>query len=126
MAQIAWNVRASNGILFAVGLFHGDETGHVMLYCNNQVVQVDFSVQSSKSYSLLLNEELCAIHIDKAPDGTYSYRCELDLPEANTPLNKKTKPDLDIPNEKDYVWQFIIGFFATLLLCFLLFLWWRW
>lgn len=127
MAQIAWNVRSSNGLLFAVGLFHGDETGHVMLYCNSQIVQVDFSVQQSKSYKLLLNDELCAVYIDKAPDGSYSYRCELDL-EADTPLNKsrKEKAETEPANDKDYLWHFIVAFFLTLLLCLLLFLWWRW
>lgn len=125
MAQIAWNVRASNGVLFAVGLFHGDETGHVMLYCNNQVVQLDFSVQSSKSYTLLLNEELCTLYIDKAPNGTYTYRCELAPPEADS-LQQNQEAHPELPNDKDYLWQFIVGFFATLLLCLLLFLWWRW
>lgn len=125
MAQIAWNVRGSNGFLFAIGLFHGDETGHVMLYCNNQVVQVDFSVQQSKSYKLLLNEELCAVYIDKAPDGSYSYRCELDL-EADTARNKSQKEKTETVNKQDYLWRFIVAFFLTLLLCLLLFLWWRW
>ncbi len=117
MAQIAWQVRGNRGVTFALGLFHGDKTGHVMLYCNNQIVQLDFSVQQSKTYTLFLDEELCNIHITRAEDGTFSYRCELDQ-EADTPLNKARKISTDKPT--DYFWRSIIGVFVFLLLLLLL------
>lgn len=114
MAQIAWQVRGNRGTAFAVGLFHGDETGHVVLYCNNQVMQLDFSVQQSKTYTLFLDEELCNIHLTRAEDGTFSYSCELDQ-EADTPLNKARKAAA-AKEPKDFLWRLIVGIFIFLLL----------
>ncbi len=100
MAQVAWNVRANRGRNFQIGLFHGDTTGHVMLYCNKKVVQIDFSVQESKTYKLMLDEELCEVSIEKEDDGSYSYECKLDR-ETHTPLNEARKLEKEAADKND-------------------------
>lgn len=100
MAQQAWNVRGNRGHRFQVGLFHGDKDGHVMLYCNAKVVQVDFNVAESKQYSLLLDDEICIVGINKESDGSFSYTCELDR-ESETPLNLKRKAEKELIAKQD-------------------------
>ncbi|MEL6141007.1 MAG: hypothetical protein AAFU67_05265 [Bacteroidota bacterium] len=86
MAQFSWKVRANRGHKYEVGLFHGDDTKHVLLYCDNKVMHIDFAVEESKTYKLLLDEELCEVAINRLDDGKYDYDCRLD-DEAETPLN---------------------------------------
>jgi tRNA A-37 threonylcarbamoyl transferase component Bud32 len=51
MSQFTWTYIRDNGALHRVGLFHGDETGHLMIYCNTRIVVIDFGVTTSKNYS---------------------------------------------------------------------------
>ncbi|MEM9835872.1 MAG: hypothetical protein AAF828_05190 [Bacteroidota bacterium] len=107
MAQIAWNVRGNRGNRFQIGLFHGDQDGHVVLHCNGKVVQIDFSVQASKDYKLMLDEELCVISIQREADGSYAYSCELDK-DTETPLNlnRKATAELAAKNENQRFMMF--------------------
>lgn len=100
MAQIAWHVTGNLGHRFEVGLFHGDKEGHVMLYCNAKVVQVDFAVVDSKEYRLMLDEEICVVAIKKEADGSFAYTCELDR-ESETPLNKRRKAEKEFVSKQD-------------------------
>ena len=58
-----------------LGLYHGPESGHVMIYHNNTVVIIDFQVHTSKSYSFVYNKNLLRLHIVKGEDG-FKYNFE--------------------------------------------------
>jgi hypothetical protein len=86
MAQIDWMVTGNRGSRFRIGLYHGDESGHVLMYCNSRIVTIDFGVLSAKTYTLFLDDELCEVHIEPRPDAGYDYTCSVNT-EAATPLN---------------------------------------
>ena len=58
MSQMSWTYIADDGARYDVGLFHGDSTGHLLVYCNARIVVIDFSVLASKNYSFFINDEL--------------------------------------------------------------------
>ena len=68
MAQIGWVYLDNYGGRHRVGLYHGDQTGHLVIHCNLRVVQIDFSVRDTKRYSFFIEDELCEIDIVKEPD----------------------------------------------------------
>ena len=85
MSQFNWTYLAPNGGKHNVGIFHGDKTGHVLVYVNSKVTLIDFKVKESKSYSIFIEEELCEINIEKRRTG-FAYSFDINR-EADTPTN---------------------------------------
>lgn len=77
MSQMTWTYIADDGVRYNVGLFHGDNTGHLLVYCNARIVVIDFSVLSSKNYSFFINDELCDLVIEEK-DGKFLYGFKVD------------------------------------------------
>lgn len=97
MPQSAWNITGIQGNTYKLGLFHGDDTGHVVLHCNDRVVAIDFNVGDSRTYSLFLDDELCEVSIDPAGPGArpgaptaFDYTCRINT-EVKTPLNEQRR-----------------------------------
>ncbi len=86
MSQITWTYVDDSGYSHKVGLFHGDSSGHLMVYCNATIVVIDFGVQSSKNYSFFINEELCDIAVEEK-EGKFSYGFSIDQ-VTDTPRNR--------------------------------------
>ena len=106
MSQFNWTYLAPSGKKHHVGLFHGDHTGHVMIYCNSKVVLVDFKVRETKSYSIFIEEELCEIGIERQKDR-FVYGFDINK-EVDTPLNRVRKA-----TDKKHLKQGV-GFLAVL------------
>jgi hypothetical protein len=87
MSQFNWSYLSPGGQQYIVGLYHGPQSGHVVVYCNNEVVAIDFQVEEEAKYSFFIEEDLCEIRIEKK--GTdFHYFFESNL-EVDTPLNRK-------------------------------------
>lgn len=102
MAQLGWVYLDPQGGQHRVGLFHGDNTGHLLIHCNMRVIQIDFSVKESRSYSFFIEDELCQISIYKETGG-YSYEFKMDR-KVDTPLNRQRKA-LNRQNLKYVLWS---------------------
>lgn len=77
MSQMTWTYIADDGAHYKVGLFHGDNTGHLLVYCNARIVVIDFGVLASKNYSFFINDELCDLVIEEK-DGKFLYGFKVD------------------------------------------------
>jgi len=84
--RYTWTYAAGDGKNYHVGLFHGNRTGHVLIYCNANIVAIDFSVFESKKYSFFIDDELCGIHLDRRGDEMF-YFFEIDK-VSDTPRNR--------------------------------------
>jgi hypothetical protein len=114
MAQIGWVFLDDFGGRHRVGLYHGDRTGHVLLHCDNRIIQVDFSVKESCTYSFFIEDELCEIQLVKE-HGVFSYAFEVNK-TIDTPRNRVRRID-DRRNIK-YMAFLIGGFFFLIFLIF--------
>ncbi len=94
MPQYSWNITGHRGNHFTLNLFHGDKTQHVVLHCNARIVQIDFEVRESRTYSVFLDQELCEVSIDHTGGDHYDYSCRINH-EAETPLNRYRKSQRD-------------------------------
>ncbi len=56
MSQITWTYVDDDGYSHNVGLFHGDNSGHLVVYCNSRIVVIDLKVLTSKNYSFFIDE----------------------------------------------------------------------
>lgn len=86
MSQMTWTYIGDNGARHRVGLFHGDNTGHLLVYCNARIVVIDFGVRVSKNYSFFINDELCDIAVEEK-EGKFSYGFRIDQ-ITDTPRNR--------------------------------------
>ena len=86
MAQVNWIYLDDQGGRHRVGLYHGDRSGHLMIHCNRRVVQIDFSVQESNTYSFFVEDELCEVILEKMTDGRFGYEFRVNK-TIDTPRN---------------------------------------
>ncbi|PHI20659.1 hypothetical protein CEQ90_06300 [Lewinellaceae bacterium SD302] len=87
-----------------------------MVYINNVITQVDFSVRDDRTYSTLLDNELCKVTITKEPDGSFSYDCQLDEEKmAAKRAERKRAAELEAKHERQRL-QFALGLIAFILL----------
>ncbi|MEP6647845.1 MAG: hypothetical protein ABJC12_12220 [Saprospiraceae bacterium] len=89
MSQITWTYVDDNGYSHSIGLVHGDESGHVLVYCNENIVVIDFHVLTNKKYSFFIEEELCDVAIEEK-EGKFSYGFSIDQ-VTDTPRNRGRK-----------------------------------
>ncbi|MCB0571879.1 MAG: hypothetical protein KDC66_19060 [Phaeodactylibacter sp.] len=89
MAQLSWTYVGDTGQHYTVGVFHGPNTGHLVVHCNLRVVLIDFHVLESKAYPLFLDDELCELKIEKK-NGQFTYAFEINR-KVDTPRNRERK-----------------------------------
>jgi len=116
MAQQNWHINGGLGYKHIIGIYHGDQSGHVVVHCNNQVLLLDFNVLHPKSYKFFIDQELCELNIDQK-EGAFSYDLLIDY-DADTPRNR-----IRDAREKDdtnaYLLSLVAGF-GFLLICFVI------
>ncbi len=92
MGQINWVYLDDRGGRHRVGLFHGDRTGHLLIHCNMKVVQIDFSVLETKTYSFFIEDELCEVIAEKMQNGRFGYEFRVNK-TIDTPRNRIRRVD---------------------------------
>lgn len=82
-----WTYIADNGARHHVGLMHGPQSGHLLVYCNSRIMLIDFKILQNKTYSFFIEEELCELSIERKGDQFF-YGFEPNI-KADTPLNRE-------------------------------------
>ncbi len=91
MAEMKWTYVADTGQQYHVTLYHGNSTGHVMVAVNNKVSIIDFFVRETKTYALLLEDELFLLELEKGPNG-FGYAFAIDR-DTDTIRNRQRRKD---------------------------------
>ncbi len=86
MSQLQWTYVADSGQQYHVVLHHGGRSGHVLVTVNQKVSIIDFYVRKTKSYNILLEDELFLLELEKGPKG-FGYAFAIDK-QADTERNK--------------------------------------
>ncbi len=115
MAQLGWVLLDSHGGQHRVGLYHGDNSGHLVIHCNLRVIQLDFSVKESRAYSFFIEDEFCELSLQKEPDGRFSYQFLVNK-TVDTPRNRDRKAGQRRDNRQ--LGLFVGGFLLALGLVF--------
>jgi len=111
LAQFNWTYLADTGRQYSVGLFHGDKTGHLLVYLNAKVIIIDFQVLETKTYSFFIEEELCEIEVERQAER-FAYGFKINQ-EVDTPLNRERKKTEKANYRKGY---WLAGAFFTVML----------
>lgn len=110
MSQFVWTFVGPENKKYDVGLYHGNKSKHVLVYCNQSPIIIDFSVNETKSYHFYIGEEFCELIIEKQKDNTFTYGLEIDE-YTPTPLNIRRRAFI----KRYWVWAtaMAIGFFLA-------------
>ena len=68
MAQQVWSYTNAVGFTYSVGIYHGNESGHVLIYADKAIIVIDFSVKSDKIYSFYLDDDFFELGINFIKD----------------------------------------------------------
>lgn len=63
MGQIFWRYTNDKSVLYDISVYHGDQSGHVLIYCGYKIITIDFAVKRDKDYSFLIDDELFSLKI---------------------------------------------------------------
>ncbi|MCB0524003.1 MAG: hypothetical protein H6576_12030 [Lewinellaceae bacterium] len=90
MAQMNWIYLDDRGGRHSIGLYHGDRSGHMLIHCNRKIIQIDFSVKETKTYSFFVEDEFCEIIAERLSDGRFGYEFKVNK-TVDTPRNRIRK-----------------------------------
>ncbi len=93
-----------NSVHHHVGLFHGPQTGNLMIYCDNDILVVDFLVFDSKVYTFFIEDELLEVRLERKGDEMY-YSFVINK-KADT-LRNRLRKKIEQKNLK-HLWIFIV------------------
>lgn len=120
MAQVGWIFLDQQGGRHRVGVYHGDQSGHLVIHCNLRIVQIDFSVKESRTYSFFIEDEFCEVRLVREKIG-FSYEFFVNK-TANTPLNRARRV-FEARNRRYMV--ALIGGMAFIIALFFIFSFWQ-
>lgn len=86
MAQFSWAYTGTSGKQYVVGIYHGSESGHTLVYCDFNVIHIDFSVLQNWKYSFFIEEDLLELKIERRLEG-FQYHFDLNR-QIDTPKNR--------------------------------------
>lgn len=112
-----WVLSADAGKRHRIGLYHGDESGHLVIYCNGEVVTIDFGVLDDKTYTFFVDDELCRLEVEKGELG-FSYGLKIDE-KAPTERNMERRAQDKHEAQQLILWAGV--FFAIIILLAILF-----
>jgi hypothetical protein len=61
--QTFWEYTNKNQERYSIGLYHGEESNHVVIYSDRSIIKIDFNVIQPKSYNFMLDDELFCLNI---------------------------------------------------------------
>jgi hypothetical protein len=115
MAQVGWVWVDNTGTKYRIGVYHGDQSGHVAIHCNLRIIQVDFAVKESRTYSFFIEEELCEVRLEKHKDGHFTYDFQINK-TIDTPRNQIRRADERVLRRQTIA--FVVGVVAVIALAF--------
>lgn len=73
MAQLNWTYYSLSGLPYVIEMYHGEDSGHLMLVVNGQIFRILFSQLETKTHSFLIEQQLLELEIKKEVSG-YEYK----------------------------------------------------
>jgi len=102
MAQLNWRYYSLSGIPYSIDMYHGDDSGHLIIFVNSEIILINFTQKESKKYNFYIENQLVELDIEKN-NNTYNYTL--------TPQNLQA----EIPEEKTFDHHFWIPLILLIL-----------
>ena len=80
MAQLNWTYYSLTGQRYSLDMYHGDDSGHLIFFVNNNIIMIEFSQKESKSFNFYIENQLIELSI-KREDSAYDYEITPQSPQ---------------------------------------------
>lgn len=81
MAQLNWTYYSLTGLPYQIDMYHGDDSGHLILFVNHEIILIDFDKKENHTYSFYIENQLLEFSISEK-DLEYEYVLTPQLPSA--------------------------------------------
>ncbi len=82
MCESRWTFYDPQSGTQTLGLYHGADSGHVLVFHNSNVLIIDFGIRESKSYTIQHNDSLITLGIERAGSSfDYTFHRKSLYPE---------------------------------------------
>ncbi len=96
LAQLNWTYYSLLGRPHRIEMYHGDESGHLILFVNGQIIQIEFNQKETKKFSFVIDSQVIELAI-KAENGLYDYTLTPQRPPAVEDVEKTFDKHFWIP-----------------------------
>lgn len=72
MAQINWTYYSLTGLPYDIEMYHGDDSGHIILMVNEEITMIDFNKKHNHKYSFYIENQLLELDISEH-NSTFEY-----------------------------------------------------
>jgi len=80
VAQRNWTYYSLSGQPYLIELYHGEDSQHLILFVNGEIMQIAFTQVETKTYSFLIEQQIIELKV-KSQDGGYEYVVTPQLPK---------------------------------------------
>lgn len=91
MAQMNWTYYSLTGSPYMIQMYHGDDSGHLILFVNGNMILIDFNRKEPKSFNFYIENQLIEFNIKREQEA-YDYEVvPQPVPNHNEPEKIFTK-----------------------------------
>jgi hypothetical protein len=72
VAQLNWTYYSLTGRPYALDMYHGEESGHLIFFVNSNVIMIEFGQKESRNFSFFIENQLIEFKIKKE-NSNYEY-----------------------------------------------------
>jgi hypothetical protein len=72
VAQLNWTYYSLTGLPYFIEMFHGDKNGHMIVFVNSQIINIDFNQKEGDVYAFFIENQLLKLEI-KRQNGEKEY-----------------------------------------------------
>lgn len=87
MAQLNWTYYSLSGKPYALDMYHGEESGHMIFFVNSRVIMIEFKQKDPRTFNFFIENQLIEFSIQKE-DEAYSYVVTPQLPKVSSEPEK--------------------------------------
>lgn len=77
MSQANWLYKDETGKVHDINIYHGDESGHLLIYVNDEIMRIAFNVSEAIQYSFYIENVFFEMAVVTTEEG-FSYQLHKD------------------------------------------------
>lgn len=72
VAQLYWNYYSLSGKRYIIQMYHGEDSGHLLLFVNGNILSIDFEQEGGAKKSFMIENQIIELEINEE-DEVFEY-----------------------------------------------------
>lgn len=70
--QLYWTYYSLSGFPYRIDMYHGEDSGHLIIFVNSRIINIDFNKNDGHLYSFFIENQLLTLEIEEE-NKSYNY-----------------------------------------------------